>query len=200
MGCKRYKRWVSDDMDGALTLRRRAKLLGHLSDCPDCRGYHRRTEAIQSAARKVLGPDVSPDYWPESFGRIAAKVRAEAASRRAPSRRAFLRSPGWAWAGAASLLAAGVGLFLLLSPARVGEAIHPLAFEDPWASLEGPLFEDAEAAQAVASSLQSALAESLREFGGEVAPLLDGEALFLEDLTDEEVLLVNAELAKEIVD
>jgi hypothetical protein len=183
-----------------LSPRRREKLLAHLAACPGCRDDRHRAEAVQSAARKVPGPALSPDYWPASFGRIAARVRAEAASKPAPSPRSFLPGPGWAWAGAASLLAAGVGLFLLLSPARVGEDIHLSAFEDPWASLDGRFDEDSQAAQAVATSVQSALAESLREFGGEVVPLLDGQALFLEDLTDEEVLLVNAELAKEIVD
>jgi len=196
MRCERAERWISDDLDGMLNVGRRKKLAAHLASCPDCRAYRRRLGILQDAARTASRADVPPEYWPEALRRLEARILAKPR----PSRPFPVRIPAgrWAWAGAASLLAAAAAFFLLLAPARVPEEVLPLAFEDQWGALGRQLGDDSELTRTLSASIQSALDESLREVHGDVVPFLDGNAWFLEALSDEEVRLVNVELAKEI--
>ncbi|MBM3293093.1 MAG: hypothetical protein FJY82_01070 [Candidatus Aminicenantes bacterium] len=199
MSCDRRRRRISDDLDGVLSPGRSKKLAAHLALCLDCRAYRRGLEALQAAVRSAPGPARSPEDGARAIGRLAAGIREESGRAKVRALPVSRRIRPWAWAGAASLLAAGTFLFLHLRPAGVTEAVLPDAFEDPWISLAGRL-DDADVARTFAASLQSALNESLREIQGEVVPFLDRQALFLEDLSDEEVRLVNQELAREIPD
>jgi hypothetical protein len=198
MRCKKIKRWISDDLDGALKPGRKKRLAEHLASCPACQTYKRGLEALQAAVQNAAGPAPSLEYWPNALGRLAERIREAPGPERVRPAPALFPHVRWALAGAASLLVAAAVLYFALTPARVEREALPAGFEEGWSALNRELSDNPELARAFAFSLRSALNEPLREIQGEVVPLIDGHALFLEDLSDEEVLLLNAELAKEI--
>lgn len=196
MRCEKSKRWISDGLDGALVPVREKKLDAHLAVCPVCRSYRRGLDALQGEAKRAARLVQAAEYGQSGLDRLAEMIKATPGPvRKTP---AFSPRGRWAWAGAASLLAAGGILYLTLAPSRTAPESFPASFEEGWSRIDVRLEENPDLAREFASSLQTSLREPLREARSEVLPLLDRHVLFLEDLSDEEVRLLNAELAKEI--
>ena len=202
MRCKTSERFLSDRLGGTLSLARSRRLDGHLAGCPACRAALGRQERLQAAARAAAPPDPGAAYWENSIARLRAKLEALPAPAPAPDaakpRRAasFLFGPRWAWAGAASMLAAAAGLYLFVFRAGLPAEMAQAAFDDSYGSIAERIGEDADLQRDLETTLQSALGEHAAGVDSEVHHLFYRPADFLESLSDDEVLALDTAIGK----
>jgi hypothetical protein len=202
MRCEKAERWISDDLDGALSAgRKKRKLEAHLTSCPGCRSYRERS--VRLAGIVVQAPVRTEDEKRAFLARLDVRIRAlkaGAASGKDRTRQAPAFFPGsrWAWAGAASLLVLAAGLYLVLAPGGPVGTIFQAAPEETWASLERQLETSPDLVRDIDASLRASLDEPLRDMSAEVIPLIIEHDLFLEGLSDEDAELLAAEIALQI--
>jgi hypothetical protein len=202
MKCQKSEKWISDGMDRTLAVRKRRKLDSHLESCAPCRAYQLRLKKIQVEARDLSGPALSPDYWQNSIARLRANLERSRPAvqmeipvrpRQAP---AFFPALRWAWAGAASMLAVGVGLYFILFQGRGFMETSPLAFRDQVNSVYEKIGDNMDLETEFNSLVHTSIVEESGESGGEVKHLLYGNSLFLDSLSDEEIQILDAEISK----
>jgi len=199
---KTAERWISDDLDRALSSGRKVKLESHLGACPSCRAYRTGLEKIQS--RAALGsPALPEDYWKSRLAALRAGLTEPSSNRmerRSPSRHVpgFFPWKPWAWAGGGSALAAAAVLFFLLLPGRPMYDAYAYSLGDPGGAIEEHLGTDETVIREFNLSLVSSLSEPLTEEATDVVSLLGEQAFVLENLSDEEIRLLNREIVREI--
>jgi hypothetical protein len=197
MRCERAARLISDSLDGALPGARKARLDAHLAGCPDCRSRRDGLLRLQAAARAFAPADSDAEQMARSLSRLKAAIRKEASS--APVRGRIGMGARWLPAGAAaSLLATLAGLYLIfLRPVTVVDPV-PYAYSDAGANLAVTLAEDEDLAQA----FESVIGAELEENNGRFAAAVESRAIdtghFLDSLTDDEVLILEAALGSEV--
>ena len=203
MRCEKTKRLISEDLDGRLPERKRSRLEAHLGICPDCRVYRAGLETIQGRSRRTAAEGPGPEYFAASLGRLRAALAAEAAGaatsprsgRRAPH---FVPQGRWAWAGAGSLLLAAGVVFFAVSRTRSPQELFSMAFDEPLASFEHRIADSPDVASDFDKAVRTSLGESVRVRHMGVEPLLADHALMVENLSDEEVLDLQAHLQSEL--
>jgi len=193
MRCGEAERRLSDDLDGALSPRRKARLEAHLSSCPACRAGRDGLVRLQAAAGDPA--DRSPEYWAGFEGRLEAKINAIESGRDAAAPSPFRRK--WAWAAlAVSVLVAAGAWFTLVRRA-------PVATEAwvPSGDALIPLIEAAEGDPGLEQDVDRLVRASLEELGGSVdadaAVLSTADPLFWESVSDDELRAIASELEKE---
>ncbi|MFZ2054745.1 MAG: zf-HC2 domain-containing protein [Candidatus Aminicenantales bacterium] len=195
MNCEKIKRWISDDLDGALTPKKKQRLESHLSSCPACRDYERELRLIQAGSVRIEGPGASPEHLEALSTGIMAKLRLERQEERAA--RAFLSIWRWARVAAPTVLAIALGVFLF----RGGGELP----QDEIFSFEGCLdrvFQEIGGDDDIAADFSRFLAGSLLG-GGEAVVLEDdidlwNEPLFWRSLSDEDLGWIEEEIKKGI--
>ena len=202
MRCRKSEKWISDGIDGNLAVRKRRKLDAHTEACGSCRAYRFHLGKLQDEAKRLPGPALSPEYWQDSIARLQANLartgRAEQQEfklrpRQAP---AFFRGPRWAWAGAASFLAVGLGFYLVLFQGRGLLETSPLAFSDQINRLYEKIGDNVDLETEFNALIHASILEEAGELSGEVKHLLYGNTHFLDSLSDEEVQILDAEISK----
>jgi len=201
MRCRQAERCLSDSADGRLSVSRRAALDAHLAACPECRGYRDVVEHIQTVSQKALEPGPGRNYFDAALAELRNRLRAETAAVPVrPGMPAFFPRGRWAWAGAASLLAVAVGLFVLIPRplARLSQEADAFVYAEPLASFEHQIAGNSEMAMAFEDAVRTSLTES--EAGGrtEVEPLFVDRAYFVESLREEEIPAFDAAIRKEL--
>ena len=202
MRCRKYEKWISDGIDGNLDVRKRWKLDTHVEACGSCRAYRLHLEKIQGEAKSLSGHAPSPEYWQDSITRLQANLAkagpAEQNEFKLRPRQAPAFFPGlrWAWAGAASVLAVGLGLYLTLFQDRRVLEMYPFAFPDQVNSLYEKIGDNTDLEAEFNSLIHASILEEAGEAGAEVKHLLYGNSLFLDSLSDEEVQILDAEISK----
>ncbi len=202
MRCRKSEKWISDGIDGNLAVRKQRKLDAHVEACGSCRAYRRHLEKIQGEALNLSGPALSPEYWQDSIARLQANLArtgpAEQKEFKLRPRQAPAFSPGlrWAWAGAASVLAVGLGLYFMLFQGRGFLETSPRAFRDQVNSLYEMIGDNSDLEAEFNSLIRASILEEAGEAGAEVKHLLYGNSLFLDSLSDEEVQILDAEISK----
>jgi hypothetical protein len=170
--------------------------------CGSCRAYRLHLEKIQGEAKSLPWPALSPEYWQDSIARLQANLARTAPAeqkefklrpRQAP---AFFPGLRWAWAGAASVLAVGLGLYFMFFQGRGLLETSPLAFRDQVNSLYEMIGDNTNLEAEFNSLIRASILEEAGELGGEVKHLLYGNSLFLDSLSDEEVQILDAEISK----
>jgi hypothetical protein len=200
MRCRTSERWISDGIDGCLSVRKSARLEAHLASCAACREIRRRF--LRLAERSVPpGFAVPPGYWEDSLSRLRAKLESSgpALPTKAPVLRpAFFPAARWAWAGAATLLAAAAGLLILTS--RRGGPIEafPLTSEEATTSLVAMIGNDQELESDFVELIQASIREHADVQDGDVRRLIYGKSHFLDGLSEDELQTLDDHIAREL--
>lgn len=190
MRCGEAEKRISDDLDGALSTRRKARLEAHLESCPACRAYRDGLARLQATAGVPAGR--SPEYWAGFARRLEAKIDMVESGRAAAAPASARRR--WAWAASAVLVLAAAGVWFALD--RKG----PEAAEAWITSGDAlnPMIEAAEADPGLEREVDLLVRSSLEELGGSVdadaAILSGGDPLFWEGVSDDELRAIATEL------
>jgi hypothetical protein len=179
---------------GVLSGKRAAKLESHLRGCPSCRAFEREARLIQEKAPALIPRETPPGDWQGSMDRLRARLAGEARK----EGREIVRRPAWGlkWAAVAAplLLAAAVGLYVLLPGGAATGRLYVSA-EEQQASMAFELEDNPELLSAFNQVLESSLVEEMGA-AGPGSHGLDNPLLF-QEVTDEELAFVLEELKKE---
>ncbi|MCX6560760.1 MAG: zf-HC2 domain-containing protein [Candidatus Aminicenantes bacterium] len=184
-------------MDGRLADAPRLEMEAHLASCRDCRGYQASLAMLQAVSKASLsGQAADPD--PERMARSLARLKSglkEASVRPAP-----FAGPRWAWAGAAAaLLVATVGLYLMILRPGPAPELVPYAFSDARSGLALSLVEDEALALAFDSAIRASLVENSIASPAASEPLASNAGFYLDSLSDEDVLVLEAAIQESLV-
>jgi len=194
MRCQKMKKRLSDDLDGALSPKKKARLGAHLRDCPGCRAYGADLVRLQAGA--LAAADRSPEYWAGFEKRLEEKLASTEPGRRTVHV-PFFTGRRWAYAAAGFLLMAAVGTYL-----TVRRPEGPL--ETAWVTYEDsltPLLQEAEANPAFGNLVNREILASIED----MTPVIEkdfpvsfaADPLFWEGLSEEELEYIAVELEKE---
>lgn len=194
MRCERYRRWISDDIDGALAGKKKQKLESHLHVCSACRAYRHDLARIQADSGLIKAKPAGEDYFETFTGAVEARIRrgerlAETAG----------RPPlGWRWARLVAPLALALILGIVFFRGG-GDGVSHEVF-----SFEGCLdrvFMEIGGDEETAADFNRFLSASL--LGEGPSGILDGglelwsEPFFWTGLSDEDLKSIEAEMRKE---
>ena len=194
MRCETIKKWLSDDLDGALSSKRKARLEIHLRECLVCRRY--RADLTRLQAEAASAADLSPEYWAAFERRLESKLAFVEPVREA-SRAPLFRGRKWAWAAAGFLALAAVGTYLAVSrPGRTLETAW-VPYEDSIARILQAAEEDPEVENLVNRELLASITEVAPDPEEDYAAPLAADPLFWEGLSEEELEYIAAELERE---
>jgi hypothetical protein len=194
MRCGTARKRLSDELGGALSSERKARLEAHLQRCPACRGY--REDLVRLQAEVLPPAGRSPEYWAGFDERLGSKLSGLETGRGAVEA-PFSARRRWAWAaaGATALAVAGIGLAILRPRAAVTAAWVP--YEDGLT----PLIQEAEADPELERDLDREILASIEEMtpvpDADVAALPAADPLFWEGLSEDELRAIASELEKE---
>jgi anti-sigma factor RsiW len=193
MRCQTARKWISDELDGALPSGRGVRLEAHLRTCRACRVYREDLERIQAGTGL---PEAPAGFWAAFERELEARLAAEEAGRKRVEV-PFAAGRRWAWAAAAALVLAGVSLWFALP--RPGPAMTEawVAGDDILDPIVRAVESDPELAGRIDRELQASI-EAMSPVGeAEAAGLTPADPLFWESLSDDELRAVVAALEKE---
>jgi len=193
---KKIKKWLSDQCDGELSLRKKKILETHLERCSSCSSYARALEKIAEEASKIKLPEAPQSYWQDFSSRLKARV----SSIPGKKRKAEGLFPGWKWAlaTAASLFILGFGLFLYLAHnKKIAQDDYFFSFENSFSPIREEIGEDSELEDVFNSILLASIDESLESERMNMYLEFQGNAFFWEDFSEEEIRVPWAEIEKE---
>jgi hypothetical protein len=195
MTCEKYERWISDALDGELPEKAGAKLAAHLAGCPVCRAYKERLGRLQKAATSQSDAPVAPGYWDEFSDRLRARMLPREPERR-PSRPLIW---GWRWAWLAvpaALAAAFIGLGILRQGPVVGQDVF--SYEVFLNGLAQDTAEDTELVNSFDEVILGSLEEEVGSAALDVISPFDQDPFYWDNLSDDEVRLIDQEIRKEL--
>jgi len=194
MRCEPIEKWLSDDLDGALSPQRKSRLEAHLRECRDCRGY--RADLTRLQAGIPPSADRSPEYWASFERRLESKLAIVDRARK-PARATFFAGRRWAWAAAGFLVMAAVGVYFAVS--RPGGTLETAwaPYEDPLARLLLEAEADPEVENLVNRELQASIADATPGVEDDYAVPIAADPLFWESLSDAELEYIAVELERE---
>ncbi len=160
MSCERWRKRISDRLDGGLSSRRMAGLDRHLAVCPACRAYAGSLQAIQDAAIHARQAAFDPKRGEEFLLRLERRLDQE--GQRKPETHRRPRRGRWVWVSAGGMAAAaGLAGYLLLRPVPRAE-IYLLSETDVFSRIHQQYSQTPALEQAFDEILQSSIDESLK--------------------------------------
>jgi hypothetical protein len=201
MRCRKVQWLISDEIDGRLAARKRRPFEKHLSACCSCREYRERLRALQTKSVRTEELAVPAGYWDGSLVRLRKKLESIRPYAGAPERirpHTGLLVPKWAWAGAAGLFGAAVGLYFVLVPSNKILERFPLSHEEAAGRLVAMIGDDESLETDFADLIQATILENSGEHDGDIRRLLYAESHFLDGLSEAELLRLDSHLAEEL--
>lgn len=194
MRCGTIEKWISDDVDGVLSGRKKKKLDFHLSRCAACRAYRRRLERLQREAGRLAAPSVPENYWETSVARLKAKLGSgDVPSGPRPS--PWLR---WAWSGSAAVLVLALALYFAVLRTRPSFEPYPLSFENTLTGVFAEVGDNTDFEKDLDGVIRASIREQSGPTDDDVKRYLYGNSLYLDSLSDEEVALLDERVAREL--
>ena len=196
MGCKKYEKWISDSLDGELSVKRSRQLDFHLAQCSACRAYEERLRLLQHEALRLESLDIPSHYWEEFSRQLAPRLRAGRPE--GSGLRLGWGSWRWAWAGAAILIALALSLVLILRRGPGAAESYIFSFERCLDRIYGEIGDDSQLADLFNLAVVNSLGEEVEADSLVARPLFVEDPFFLDSLTEEEVEFLSREIEKEI--
>jgi predicted anti-sigma-YlaC factor YlaD len=194
MRCETIKKWLSDDLDGALSPQKKARLVIHLQECLVCRGY--RADLTRLQAEAPLAADRSPESWTAFERRLESKLAIVEPVMEA-NRTPLFTGRRWAWAAAGFLVMAAVGIYFAVNrPAGTLEMAW-VPYEDSLARILQEAEADPEVENTVNRELLASITDVTPNPEEDYAAPLAADPLFWEGLSEEELEYIAVELEKE---
>ena len=197
MTCRTAERWMSDEMDGCLSERRRARLAAHIEKCRECRLYRTRLEIVRRESANIPHPVLGEGYWEDFEGRLKSRLEAAAAGPNEITSPVPVRTfrPAWKWAWAGATVAVLAVLAILVHPPRRSADVF-LAFYPGEAVVffENEMTGNPALAESFNRILADAIGETIRDSGTHESEVLWDDPLFWESLSLEEMQMIEAEL------
>lgn len=194
MRCETMKRKLSDDLDGTLSPRRKARLEAHLRECPSCRAYGADILRLQEGAAQTEGR--SPEYWAGFEKRLASKLASVEPVPMTAGGPAFLRRRV-IWTAASFLALVAVGTYFALIRPGGNPAAAWVPYEDPMVPLLQEAESDLEFGNLVNREILASIEDMTLVPEAETAFPSADDPLFWEGLSEDELELIAAELKKE---
>jgi predicted anti-sigma-YlaC factor YlaD len=184
MACRKYERWISDDMDGRLPEKKRSALREHLKECECCRSYQENLRLLQAEARKFRDTAILSGLMNALDKRLVEGLRSGPAAE-SEKTVSFAGRRKWALARAAVLVLALVGVGVLLRGPKKPTDLWPVSYEDLLARIYGEIGEDVDMAESFDQVLQASIGETL---------LPAENPKFWENLDEDEIRLMGLEV------
>lgn len=195
MGCKKIEKWVSINIDGELSEKKKKILETHLKKCSSCRSYAKNIQRINKETKSLEMPEVSSAYWEEFPSRIKTKI-----SSLQPEGKGgvplFLRWK-WAWTAAALIFVIVIGLVLYVTLNKPPQEVYIFSFEKSLAQIYQEIGGDTELEDLFNSAILASLGENIEDSEGVMQPDFYEKSIFWENLTEEEMRLIEAEIKKD---
>lgn len=195
MRCGTAEKRLSDNLDGALGPRGKARLEAHLRSCPACRAYRKGLVRLQAGA---LPPaERSPEYWAAFDERLQSKLAGTETGRGAVGV-PFSARRRWAWAAAGVLVLAAAGIWYTLLRPETAMMAAWVPSEDVLATL----LQEAEADPMLERDVDREIGASIEEMApavvdADIAALPVADPLFWEGLSEDELGYIASELENE---
>lgn len=203
MRCENSKRLISDGLDESGQGAKQARLEAHLASCPDCRAYLATLKTLQTASQAFAPADPDPDRMARSLARLKISLKEAAAhpvEALSSARMPWAWRPKMIWTGAAAaLLVTAASLYLAVF--RPGPAVElvPYAFSEARSGLALSLADDEALALAFDSAIQASLDDKNVAFPTAIEPLAADTGRYLDSLSDEDVVILEAAIQEWIV-
>lgn len=195
MGCEKIEKWLSDNVDGELSEKRKKILSAHLKRCISCRSYIRDLERIHKETKSFKMPEVSPAFWEEFNSRLKKNI-SSTLPKKEKSAPVLLRWK-WAWVGAAFVFVIVVGLFLFIIQNKTTQEMFIFSFEDSLEKIYQEIDNDLELEDLFNSIILASIGETLEDFEGAIHPDFYEYPFLLESITEEEMKFLESELKKD---
>ncbi|MCX6568749.1 MAG: zf-HC2 domain-containing protein [Candidatus Aminicenantes bacterium] len=194
MRCETIKKWLSDDLDGALSPKRKARLEAHLQECRVCRGYRADLTRLQAEAPSAA--DRSQEYWADFERRLESRLAFDEPDREA-GRTPLLPGRKLAWAAAGFLILAAAGIYFTVI--RRGGTLETawIPYEDSLARVLQEAEADPEVENLVNRELLASITDVSPDTEEDYAVPLAADPLFWEGLSEEELEYIAVELERE---
>lgn len=194
MRCQTINKWLSDDLDGALSPKRKARLEAHLRGCRVCQGYRADLTRLQAEAPSAA--DRSPEYWADFERRLGSRlafVEPVGEAGRTP----LLPGRSWAWAAAGFLIIAAAGIYFTVHRPRGAMETAWIPYEDSLARILQEAEADPEVENLVDRELLASITDASSDMEEDYALPLAADPLFWEGLSEEELEYIAVELERE---
>ena len=191
MRCTKIEKWMSDRIDGELSLKKIKALEAHLEKCAACRSYAASVEKIHDEARSMGKQEASSAFWEGFESKLKANL--DSPRRQEEEKRPFRLGWNWAWSSAALLVVVSVGLYLLFFMGRPSPEMYVFSLENSLTEIYQEIGDDSELEELFNSIVMASIGESLDDSGWEESPDLFENLLLWEDFTDEEIKLIESE-------
>jgi predicted anti-sigma-YlaC factor YlaD len=203
MSCRTWEKWISDDLDGALSLHKKERLQRHFKSCEACRSYAARLQRLREYANQLVAAEpVSQSHLEELQEGLKPRLAAAARELQGDGS-AWKNGRGqrrWTWWALGALAAAAVLLVLVLPHGdRQGpDEVYAFSLEEALTLLSAELGDD----WSLEVSFNELLAANFRK----TAEIPDEEfhmnpfesPLFWENLTEEELRYIESVIKKEM--
>lgn len=195
MRCRRFRRWLSDDIDGRLPGKKKRRLESHLEVCSACRAYQEDLARLQAECGSIDEEPVGTDYFERFTAAVETRLRQENISDR--RRRPVVRRWRWAWISVPLILALVLGLVFFRNR---GEDVRGeiFSFEACLQRVYQEIGEDDEFAADFSRFLSGSLVDEREAMVLEDDVDLWKEPFFWRSLNDEDLGLIEEEIMKGI--
>ncbi len=196
MGCTKIEKWLSDRIDGELSQKKNKALEAHLEKCAACQSYAASVEKIHDEARSMRRPDASPVFWEGFETRLKANL--DSFRLKEKEKRTFKIGWKWAWSGAALLAVVVVGLYLLFFQGKPSPELVVFSLENSLTEIYQEIGDDSELEELFNSLVIASIGESLDGSDWEESPGMYENLLLWEDLTEEEMKVIESGIKDDV--
>jgi len=198
MSCKKKKRKISDLLDGRLSDKQKPILEKHISHCPLCREYYNQLMLLRSKVRESEKKEISKDSAQEFSKRLKRQLLNEQQQKKQKNR--FPGFEKWAYTAAGFIVVLFlIVYFVVFQPTSIQtEGYYVLSFEDAIGDLYGEINNDAELEEFFNTLILASLTEVLEELDGETIPFIIENPLYEEDLSEEDLKILESKIWEDI--
>jgi hypothetical protein len=164
MDCEKYKKLISDWLDGNITPQRKAKLAHHLQICKSCQTYYEELSLIHQQAKTLPEPEFLPQQWQQFEERLRAKLEQPAVPGE-KSKGSFWRPlPRLAWGLGGILVLVALLIIFFWKGGQIPEMqlATMLSYEESYLSLSQVVDEDETLAWNFNEELINSIAQEIK--------------------------------------